>query len=866
MIYPISYRCLSYAVNRLNAVDSPPQSTQLASSFMTNTQVTPAGANPQEASPKRFFFGANKTMIVFIIFVQLLAAVSYSIFQHYKDRIKNEKQAELGAIAELKIRQITTWMTERRGDALALRGDPLFVDAVGEWLRFGGRDNAGAAKLVARLSAVQQAYASNGYRSIALFDAQGVLRLSSAVEEEPIYPTERTRLLESMRIGQIVFSDIHKEQFKSGERIEIELIVPLTREKNGRTENLGAILFRIDPYRFIFPLIQRWPTPSASAENLLVQREGDEVVFLNELRHRKNTALEMRMPLSKANLPAAMAVLGQAGMVEGVDYRGVAVVGVLHKVAGTPWFMVSKVDKKEIEAPINHLANQMLLLLLVLVGAGGGMAVFWRINEKKQFESEVERRQLTRRLNYLMKHANDIILLLNESGDLIDFNDRALQAYGYSAAELSQLRIDDLLSVDNSRPHNERVKQIDSAGGAMVFESEHVRKGGTKFPVEASVRVVEIEGQKFYQAIIRDITERKRANQELARQKMFIRQVIDSDPSLIFVKDAEGRFLLANAAMAKLYGQTTAGIVGKSNSEFVQDPQLTKDYERANREVIESRRERIAIEIGVPTDGKTHWFRTLRKPLEQDVGSVSVLTIAADITELKQSEMKLAESYKRLQWLSMHLENIRVDERAKIAHNLHDEMGATLVAIKMSVAWLAPKLAAGDPQLAEEVARISELVSGGIQTMRRIVTQLQPSLPGDVGLEAAIKEHVDKFRRHSNIECILVLPEREFALDAEQSITIFRILQESLNNVVKHARADRVEILFTQHETSLSMLIKDNGIGFDQAAHKEHAFGLLGIKERALMVGGKARISSAPGKGTRVSVTIPSSTQGLTVS
>ncbi|MFA6014283.1 MAG: PAS domain S-box protein [Gallionellaceae bacterium] len=833
---------------------------------MTNTQVTPAGAEPRKASPKRFFSGANKTLIVFIVFVQLLAVVGYSIFQHYKDRIKNEKQAELGAIAELKIRQITTWMTERRGDAHALRGDPIFVDAVGEWLRLGGRDNASAAKLVARLSAMQQAYASNGYRSIALFDAQGILRLSSTLEEEPIYPTERMRLLESMRSGEIVFSDIHKEQFKSGERIEIELIVPLTRVKNGRTQRLGVILFRIDPYRFIFPLIQRWPTPSASAENLLVQRKGGEVVFLNELRHRKNSALEMRMPLSQAHLPAAMAVLGLAGMVEGVDYRGVPVVGVLNKVIGTPWFMVSKIDKKEIEAPINHLADQMLLLLLFLVGASGGMAVFWRTNEKKQFVNEVERRQLTRRLNYLMKYANDIILQLNSLGEIIDFNDRALQAYGYSAAEFLKLNIDDLLVAEHSRPHSERVKQIDSAGGAMLFESEHVRKDGTKFPIESSVRVVEIEGQKLYQAIIRDISERKLAEQELAGQKKFIRQIIDSDPSLIFVKDAEGRFLLANAAMAKLYGQTTAGIIGKTNSDFVEDAQLTKDYERANREVIESRQERIAIEVGVPTDGKTHWFKTLRKPLEQDDGSVSVLTIAVDITELKQSEIKLAESYKRLQWLSMHLENIRVDERAKIALNLHDEMGATLVAIKMSVAWLAPKLAAGEPQLAEEVARISELVTGGIQTMRRIVTQLHPSLPGDVGLEAAIKDQVNKFRQLSNVECMLVLPEQEFTLNAEQAITVFRILQESLNNVVKHARANRVEVLFTQHAALLSMVIKDNGIGFDLAAHKEQAFGLLGIKERALMVGGKARISSTPGKGTRVSLTIPNTPLELSVS
>jgi len=116
-----------------------------------------------------------------------------------------------------------------------------------------------------------------------------------------------------------------------------------------------------------------------------------------------------------------------------------------------------------------------------------------------------------------------------------------------------------------------------------VFESMVVRRNGENFPVEASVRTVDIDGEKFYQGILRDITERKQAESELARQKNFIRQVIDSDPSLIFVKDAGGRFLLANEAMAKSYGQTAEEIVGKCNSDFIHSPEQTAAYEIAHR-------------------------------------------------------------------------------------------------------------------------------------------------------------------------------------------------------------------------------------------------------------------------------------------
>ena len=234
-----------------------------------------------------------------------------------------------------------------------------------------------------------------------------------------------------------------------------------------------------------------------------------------------------------------------------------------------------------------------------------------------------------------------------------------------------------------------------------------------------------------------------------------------------------------------------------------------------------------------------------------------MLGIAVDITQQKLSEMKLAESYKELQQLSLHLENVRADERAKIALNLHDEMGATLVAIKMGIAWLASKLPAGTPQLSAEATRIADLVSGGIHTVHQIVTQLRPNLLNDVGLAAATMDYVKKFRQHTRIECTLVLPKEEFVLNADQSLTIFRILQESLNNVVKHAHASSVSIVFTERGESLSMVVKDNGIGFDPAMHKERSFGLVGIRERALMVGGKARISSAPGTATRVSISIP---------
>jgi signal transduction histidine kinase len=228
-----------------------------------------------------------------------------------------------------------------------------------------------------------------------------------------------------------------------------------------------------------------------------------------------------------------------------------------------------------------------------------------------------------------------------------------------------------------------------------------------------------------------------------------------------------------------------------------------------------------------------------------------------DITEQKLAAKKLAASYAQLQQLSLHMENVRAEERARIALNLHDEMGATLAALKMRVSWLASKLPSESQQLAEETVHIGELVSDGIKTLRQIVTQLKPGLPDDEGFVPAVRNYLKKYQLDTKVECTLALSDDEMVLDGNQSATLFRILQESLNNVAKHARADKVSVAITQSTRSLIMTIEDNGIGFDPEVSGEQSFGLIGIKERALMVGGYAYISSKSGEGTQVSVMIP---------
>ncbi len=194
-------------------------------------------------------------------------------------------------------------------------------------------------------------------------------------------------------------------------------------------------LLKIDPERFLFPLIQTWPTPSRSAETLLVRREGDEVVFLNELRHQRNTALRLRFPLARAGLPAARAVLGYEGVLYGVDYRGVSVLAATRHVPDSPWYLVAKMDTEEALAPLRRRTRFIATIFGLLAAALiAGIMFLWSRQEaqahRQQLEAELERRAILGHFGYPSRFANDIILLLDATGKIIEANDRAVDITG----------------------------------------------------------------------------------------------------------------------------------------------------------------------------------------------------------------------------------------------------------------------------------------------------------------------------------------------------------------------------------------------------------------------------------------------------
>jgi PAS domain S-box-containing protein len=238
-------------------------------------------------------------------------------------------------------------------------------------------------------------------------------------------------------------------------------------------------------------------------------------------------------------------------------------------------------------------------------------------------------------------------------------------------------------------------------------------------------------------------------------------------------------------------------------------------------------------------------------------GTRAVSLIASDLSEVTRAEQELRTSSEQLRNLAARLLSVREEERTRIAREIHDELGQSLTAVKMDISWLAGRLSPGNGQMLERIRTTLQLADDLIKSVRRISTELRPGIL-DLGLAAAVEWQAQEFQARTGIPCQLRLPTQEVVVAPDVSTALFRIFQETLTNVARHARSTSVEVILEKQGDRLVLRIRDNGQGFDPADPSlSKSLGLLGMRERAAMLGGQVHISSAPGEGTSVTAWIP---------
>ena len=287
------------------------------------------------------------------------------------------------------------------------------------------------------------------YSNIIVVDIKGNVRLAVPDGKEMLGPDAKKLTKEAIGRKKVIFSGLYRSKISNV--IRLTLAIPLLVSQGRDNIPIGALLLRIDPHFFLYPLIQSWPVTSQTAETLLVRKEGNDVLFLSELRHRKDTALNFRIPLDGKELPAAMAIKGVQGVVEGKDYRNIPVLAAVRAVPGTQWFIVSKIDKQEVFTPLERRGAFIAIIVSILILSSGLVfLLIWRHQAaesyKRQYEAEHERQMYAQRYEYLTKYANDIILLQIETEISLMSTNALLGTYGYDRNEIVRMNLRDLRS------------------------------------------------------------------------------------------------------------------------------------------------------------------------------------------------------------------------------------------------------------------------------------------------------------------------------------------------------------------------------------------------------------------------------------
>jgi two-component system sensor histidine kinase UhpB len=355
-----------------------------------------------------------------------------------------------------------------------------------------------------------------------------------------------------------------------------------------------------------------------------------------------------------------------------------------------------------------------------------------------------------------------------------------------------------------------------------------------------------------------EINERKRAEKSLKQKNLELNSLINNIPDMAWLKDADSNYIIVNEAFGSVVGKDPEYLVNKT-CDVCFGRNQAKKFKQDDQKVIKSKKQ-IIIEESL-TDSKKNklLLESIISPIFSKSGNIAgTVGIARNITERKKIEQQLENSEKKLRDLTRHLQNIIEQERANIAREMHDELGQLITAMKMDIVWMKNQLPEEQKNLVEKLQSMADLTDTTINTVKRMSAELRPGVLDDLGLIAAMEWHINDFQKRTGIQCNWNFESGDIIVDEDRTTAVYRILQESLTNIVRHARASRVRIDLKKVENTIRLRITDNGIGITpEKISDPGSYGLIGINERTISFGGEMKITGKKGKGTTVLITIP---------
>jgi PAS domain S-box-containing protein len=546
----------------------------------------------------------KRTLFYLLIIFGLLTAgiifAGITYYKNFKEHFKTEIENQLTAIAELKIGEIVQWRKERMGDGNLYLNNEIFAELVKRY--FKDQNDFDAKKRI--MAWLEKVYTSYEYNAVFLIDTQLTKRILLPDKFDVSQVTLSPGTFDSLKSGKIVFEDFYYNVTQ--QKTLLKIFVPILDQDKGN-QVTGIIELRIDPEVYLYPLLDKWPASDKAAETLIAKREGNEAVYLNELKFRKNSTLNARVTLEKKEQLVVKSVLGENGIVEGFDYRGERVIGYVCAVPNSPWFLVAMIDKTEAFAPLKETQWTIIVFVIVFIlGSGTGIWILRREQKIKDYEEKLGEalkiKALTSRYETILATVSEIVIEVdvnnlnswaNKEGKIF-FGEEILGkgTYYYFAED---------------QEGNKKVHQVlNGEEDTICLESWQRRKDGVNRLLAWWGKVLKDEYGNVKGVLLtaRDITEQKKTEEDLRK----LHKAIDSSREAIFMTDREGIFTFINTGFTAIYGYDSSEVIGRvtprilksgflSDNEYLMFWNTLLNGQEVKRELKNKRKDGAIIDI-----------------------------------------------------------------------------------------------------------------------------------------------------------------------------------------------------------------------------------------------------------------------------
>ncbi|MBF0564605.1 MAG: PAS domain S-box protein [Nitrospirae bacterium] len=495
---------------------------------------------------------------IFVVMYACIGLSGYILFDFQKKHIKENKQKELSDIVTRRANRIVARRKEFLHEASLVHDFMALALYTVKNTKY-RTPELQRTFLSSCLESIKKSY---NVSRVLLTDSEGKVVLStegSNAINNSIGRIAMPVFKETIKAKRITLSDIYRD---SNNMLTMAVVIPVLSKDYVKDDKTGdvsyAIIYDIDPYRELFPLIQDWQTEISTAETFLIRSEGNDVLYLKDFHYIKNSATAFRLSIDKNNrLPAAMALSGKQGIVEGYDYRGVPVVAAIMAIPDTPWFIVSKLDKEEIYKPIRTFARlEGMIVSLLLAFSGTGIGLLWYRKRagimKKYYESDESFRRI-------FEDSPVGIILVDKNQNIVNVNKKFCQMLEYTADEMKKLSILDVTHPDDVKSSIERNEKLFENNKIIDAEKRYITKYGKSVWVKLNAsQVTDGKGKALYAiGMAVDITENLQKQEDLERNHAFTEAILDCIEDGIIAIDSEGVLRLFNKAMQRFHGITS---------------------------------------------------------------------------------------------------------------------------------------------------------------------------------------------------------------------------------------------------------------------------------------------------------------------